>query len=163
LIFVTIGSMFPFDRLVRAMDEWAAAGPGPLDLVAQIGEGSYRPAHMRWVKSLERADYARTVAEAELVVAHAGMGSVITAGEHGKPIVLLPRRAGLGEHTNDHQVDTARWLRGRPGLWVADTETDLPAAIAAARADGGARASLGTTAPAAFLERIRRFAIEGKG
>jgi UDP-N-acetylglucosamine transferase subunit ALG13 len=172
LIFVTIGSMFPFDRLIRAMDAWAAAaategpggpgGPGPVDLVAQIGEGSYRPAHMRWVKSLERADYARTVMEAELVVAHAGMGSVITAGEHGKPIVLLPRRAGLGEHTNDHQVDTARWLRGRPGLFVADAETDLPAAIAAARAGGG-QASLGATAPAAFLERIRRFALEGKG
>src|SRR6185503_3524674 len=101
-----------------------------------------------------------------LVVAHAGMGSVITAGEHGKPIVLLPRRAGLGEHTNDHQVDTARWLRGRPGLFVADAEADLPAAIAAARdhesAGEGGPASLGATAPWAFLERIRRFALEGK-
>jgi hypothetical protein len=25
VIFVTIGSMFPFDRLIRAMDVWAAA------------------------------------------------------------------------------------------------------------------------------------------
>jgi len=81
LIFVTIGSMFPFDRLIRAMDDWAAmtaagssAGAAPVELVAQIGEGSYRPRHMRWVKSLERADYARAVAGAELVVAHAGMG-----------------------------------------------------------------------------------------
>ena len=131
--------------------------------MAQIGEGSYRPRHMRWVKSLERADYARAVAGAELVVAHAGMGSVITAGEHGKPIVLLPRRASRGEHTNDHQVDTARWLRGRPGLFVADAEADLPAAIAAARAGAGGQASLGATAPAAFLERIRRFALEGRG
>jgi UDP-N-acetylglucosamine transferase subunit ALG13 len=159
--------MFPFDRLIRAMDAWAAgaaaAGSEPAELVAQIGEGSYQPRHMRWVKSLERADYARAVAGAELVVAHAGMGSVITAGEYGKPIVLLPRLASRGEHTNDHQVDTARWLRDRPGLYVADAEGDLPAAIAAARAAGGGQASLGTTAPEAFLHRIRRFALQGKG
>ena len=38
MIFVTIGSIFPFDRLIRAMDQWAAAlttksGPhkGPLE------------------------------------------------------------------------------------------------------------------------------------
>ena len=55
MIFVTIGSMFPFDRLIRAMDDWAAAQPEPVELVAQIGEGSYRPAHMRWVPSLARA------------------------------------------------------------------------------------------------------------
>jgi len=161
LIFVTIGSMFPFDRLIRAMDDWAAAQPEPVELVAQIGEGSYRPAHMRWVPSLARADYAGTVAAAELVVAHAGMGSVITAGEHGKPIVLLPRLGSRGEHTNDHQLDTARWLRGRPGIHVADAEADLPAAIAAARAAGG-RASLGSSAPPAFLARIRAFALAGK-
>ena len=91
---------------------------------------------MRWVRSLPRDDYARAVAEADLVVAHAGMGSVITAGEHGKPIVLLPRRAGRGEHTNDHQVDTARWLRTRPGIHVADAEDALAARIAEARAAG---------------------------
>ena len=88
--------MFPFDRLIRAMDAWAAAQPEPVPLLAQIGDGGFEPAHMRWVRSLPRDDYARTVAEAEVVVAHAGMGSVITAGEYGKPIVLVPRRAASG-------------------------------------------------------------------
>ena len=119
---------------------------------------------MRWVRSLAARDYARTVAEAELVVAHAGMGTVITAGEHGKPIVLLPRRAAQGEHTNDHQVDTARWLRTRPGIRVADAEADLPAAIAAARAGSG-QASLFSAPPPPppSSNGFRRFALEGKG
>ena len=158
MIFVTIGSMFPFDRLVQAMDAWAAAQPEPAPLLAQIGDGGYEPRHMRWVRSLAAEDYARTVAEAELVVAHAGMGTVITAGEHGKPIVLLPRRAAQGEHTNYHQIDTARWLRTRPGIRVADTEGDLAARIAEALAAGGAETRLATTAPPAFLARIRGFA-----
>ena len=52
---------------------------------------------------------------------HSGM----TAAEHGKPVVLLPRKRSLGEHNNDHQADTAAWLRTRPGILVADTEADL--------------------------------------
>ena len=102
------------------------------------------------------------MAAAELVVAHAGMGSVITAGEHGKPIVLLPRLGSRGEHTNDHQVDTARWLRGRPGIHVADAEADLPPA-SPRRAPPARRARLGSSAPPAFLARIRAFALAGKG
>ena len=80
VIFVTIGSMFPFDRLIRVMDAWAAAH-GVAELLAQIGDGAYQPAHMPWVRRLDQAAFARTVAGARLIVAHAGMGSVITADE----------------------------------------------------------------------------------
>ncbi|HYN52526.1 MAG TPA: glycosyltransferase [Thermoleophilaceae bacterium] len=164
MIFVTIGSMFPFDRLIRAMDAWAEAqGPahgsgrdGP-EILAQIGRGGYEPKHMRWVRLLGRDDYTSVVTQADLVVAHAGMGSVITAGEHGKPIVVLPRRAAQGEHTNDHQVDTAGWLRTRPGVYVADAEQELAARVAEALA-GKAGRTVEACAPAAFLARIRAFA-----
>lgn len=159
MIFVTVGSMFPFDRLIAAMDQWAAGlGQSRGEVLAQIGAGSLEPCHMRWVRRLERAEFARTVAGADLVVAHAGMGSVITAGEYGKPIVLLPRRAAAGEHTNDHQIDTAGWLRRRPGIYVADAEQDLGACIAEALARGASGESLGATAPADFLARLRSFA-----
>lgn len=158
MIFVTIGSMFPFDRLIRAMDAYAAEQGGE-KFVAQIGAGGFTPAHMDWVRSYPAADYASAVAGCDLVVAHAGMGSVITAGEYGKPIVLLPRRAALGEHTNDHQMDTAAWLRARPGIQVAEAAEDLPARIAAARAAGGGFEKVAATAPAPFLARLRDFAL----
>ena len=158
MIFVTIGSMFPFDRLIRAMDAWAEANPGQ-EMLAQIGDGGFEPRHMPWVRKLDRADYLRAVARAELIVAHAGMGTVITAGEHGKPIVLLPRRGPLGEHNNDHQADTAVWLGTRPGIRVADDEAALPGCIAAALARPAAAAAIGATAPAAFLARLRAFVL----
>jgi UDP-N-acetylglucosamine transferase subunit ALG13 len=153
---VTIGSMFPFDRLIRAMDGWAAANPGA-ELLAQIGDGGFEPRHMPWVRRLERRDYLAAVARARLVVAHAGMGTVITAAEQGRPVVLLPRRGHLGEHNNDHQADTAAWLRTRPGIRVAEGEDDLARCIAAALADEGESATIGPSAPAPFLARIRAF------
>ncbi len=159
MIFVTIGSMFPFDRLVQAMDDWAAANPGQ-DILAQIGAGEYEPRHMRWVRKLDRAEYDATVAGAQIVVAHAGVGSVVTAGELGKPIVILPRRAHLGEHTSDHQLETAGWLRGKPGVHIADSETDVPARVAAALAQGPEEVGrLGPVADPAFIARLRDFIL----
>jgi UDP-N-acetylglucosamine transferase subunit ALG13 len=159
VIFVTIGSMFPFDRLIRAMDAWAAARPETAgDMLAQIGEGEYRPAHMRWVTRLGIAEYEATVAQARLVVAHAGVGSVVTAGEHGRPIVVLPRRAHLGEHTSDHQMQTAGWLRGKPGVQVAETEADLADCIDRALAEDAAAAGrLARSADPVFIARLRDF------
>jgi UDP-N-acetylglucosamine transferase subunit ALG13 len=160
MIFVTIGSMFPFDRMIRAMDVWAAAQQtAPQEeILAQIGEGRFEPRHMTWVRRLERPDYAAAIARARVVVAHAGVGSIVAAGEQGKPIVVLARRAALGEHTSDHQVETASWLRGKPGVQVAESEADLPACIAVAAAARGER--LAATADPAFIARLRRF-IEG--
>lgn len=159
MIFVTIGSMFPFDRLVRAMDAYAAARGEGEEILAQIGGGGWRPVHMASVARLDRAKYQETAARARLIVAHAGVGSVVTAGELGKPIVVLPRRQHLGEHTSDHQMETASWLRGKPGVYLAETEADLPAAIAAASA-AGAAARIDSSADPAFIARLRAFVLK---
>lgn len=128
MIFVTVGSQMPFDRLVMAMDHWAAAHAGS-DVFAQVGRDGYRPSVMRFVDSISPRDFSATVANSTLIVAHAGMGSVLTALEFGKPIVLLPRQGALQETRNDHQIATARWLMDRPGVFVAMSELELPAAI----------------------------------
>ena len=95
------------------------------------------------------------IAGARLIVAHAGVGSIVSAGEQGKPIVVLPRRAGLGEHTSDHQVETVGWLRDRPGIHVARSEAELPACIAAEAAAAGER--IAATADPGFIARLRHF------
>ncbi len=156
VIFVTVGSMFPFDRLVRAMDNWAQATPGR-EVVAQIGDGAFTPEHMRWVRRLEPTAFEDAVNRADLVVAHAGIGSMLTARTAGTPIVLLPRRRQLGEHNSDHQVETVMSLRGRKGIFIADSETDLAQAMQAALTDGPPAALTGSSADPAFIARIRGF------
>lgn len=155
MIFVTIGSMFPFDRLIRAMDVWAEARPGA-EILAQIGAGAYVPTHMRHVRKLDQSDFSHAVARADLVVAHAGMGSVITASQYGKPIVMMPRRQHWGEHTTDHQIATANWLRGKPGVYIADEDVDLSLRIAEAiEAGPPAVPVFPPEAPPEFIARLR--------
>ena len=154
MIFVTVGSVFPFDRLIRAMDVWAGQS-GRGDVVAQIGEGQYLPQHMAHDRRITQAAFAARVAEAEVVVSHAGMGTVITAGRAGRPLVLLPRRREWGEHNTDHQVATANWLRGKPGIFVAEREDDLALCIAAAlAANASTGATVAAVADAGFTDRL---------
>ena len=156
MILVTIGTMLPFDRLVRAADAWAAENPDA-NIFAQIGDkGAYEPRHMRWTRLLSPQEFTALASKSRLLVAHAGTGSFFLAAELGLPIVLFPRQAKWKEHNTDHQVDTARWLGGRPGVHVAMTEQELPGAIAAALAKPDAAMDVVPPfAPAPFLAQIR--------
>lgn len=132
MIFVTVGNVLPFDRLTRAMDDWARRNPD-VDVLAQIGDTAFQPAHMSWVRAVTPAEFSENVERCSVVVAHAGIGSIITAAEIGRPIVLMPRRQMLGEHRSDHQLHTVDRLASRDGILVASDESELDARIAAAR------------------------------
>lgn len=119
MIFLTVGSQMPFDRLVQAVDAWAAARGDAPEVVAQIGDSTLRPQHLRHRRSMPPAEFQATCAAARFLVGHAGMGTVLTALELGKPLLLLPRRGELQETRNDHQLATARWLQGRQGIHIA--------------------------------------------
>ncbi len=124
MIFVTVGSMFPFDRLIKTVDVWIETS-GYREVLFQIGNGAYRPAHARWVRSLTPVEFTQSIRNCDVLVAHLGMGSIISAMQARKPVILLPRRVALGEVTSDHQVHGTAWLRGRQGIWIADDETTL--------------------------------------
>lgn len=124
MIFVTVGSADPFDRLIRAIDEWAGLR-GRKDIFAQIGNSRYVPQHIEAVQFLSPSEFRERVRTARLVVAHAGMGSIITAMEAGTPMIVMPKWARLGEHRNDHQVATARHFGQKQGIIEAKDEKDL--------------------------------------
>ena len=155
MILVTVGMQLGFDRLVRAMDTLAPSLDMPF--VAQTGSGHYRPAHMERRERIAPAEFDALVREARVVVSHAGIGTVIAAQRAGTPIVLMPRRAALGEHRNDHQLATVRSLGGRPGILIADDEIGLPSRIEQAlamdswTAEGSADAGSLVEAVAAFI------------
>lgn len=131
MIFVTVGSQMPFDRLILGADSWCQSHPSAR-VIAQIGDSKLTPAAMETYRTLPPQRFTALLAEADIVVSHAGMGTIISAAEFRKPLVLLPRRGALRETRNDHQVATVNWLRTKPGIFVADDESVLPDAIDAA-------------------------------
>lgn len=127
MIFLTVGTHEPFDRLVRCVDAWCASRDHAPDILAQITErAEYRPAHLRAVATLTPAEYAECFREAEFVISHAGMGSIITALSMQKPIAVLPRRGHMKETRNDHQFATVQRLKSRPGIFAALDDNEFP-------------------------------------
>ena len=159
MIFVTVGTQLPFDRMVRAVDEWAGSPGRGADVFAQIGPGGYLPRHLRWARFLGADACNDLVLRSRAVVAHAGMGSILTALQLGKPILVMPRRGELGEHRNDHQVATARQFLAQGRVHVAFDEAELRRHLDGLEAlPPGPRIS--TEASPALVAALRRFASE---
>jgi UDP-N-acetylglucosamine transferase subunit ALG13 len=123
LILVTVGTQLPFDRLIRAVDDIVPQFKWPG--FAQIGKGAYQPKNLKWSSNVSPVEFDGYFRECRVIVAHAGIGTVLTARRFGKPIILFPRKASLGEHRNDHQLATVSQLEGRPGIYVARSENEL--------------------------------------
>lgn len=157
MIFATVGSQMPFDRLIRALDEWAGKQEGAVSVLAQIGNSDVVASHLKIISSLSPGEFRESVKNAEVIVAHAGMGSVLTAMEFGKPLVVLPRLGAWQETRNDHQVATAKWLSSKPGVYVAMSESDLPAAIDRARNQALATAEISRFASPELIGALKEF------
>jgi UDP-N-acetylglucosamine transferase subunit ALG13 len=121
--------MDPFDRLIKLIDEFVAANLLHRKFYAQIGKGKYRPKNIPYCEFLNPEEYQACVEKCSLVVSHAGMGTIITAIELNKPIVILPKRASLNEQRNEHQLATAHHFHKSPLVIVAKQDQDLSEAI----------------------------------
>ena len=126
MIFVTVGSQLSFDRLTGAVDSWAAARP-EAELFGQVGDTDNPPANFESVSTMTPEEYQLRFAEADLIVGHAGMGTIIAALESGKPLLMLPRLGRLKESRNDNQVGTARHFSGFGLFEVVASESEIPA------------------------------------
>lgn len=128
MILITVGTQLPFDRLIRAVDAIAPTLGEPV--FAQTGGGDYEPVNMEFSALISPVRFDELIRQTSLIISHAGIGSVLTAQKHRKPIILMPRRAALGEHRNDHQLATVSALKGRHGIYIADDEAELPGLLA---------------------------------
>lgn len=127
MIFLTVGTQLPFDRLVRAVDRWAGNQNGH-EIFGQISNpdpSGYRPKNFEWVADLEPVEFEARFRAASHIVSHAGMGTIISALGQGKPLLIMPRRAKLGEQRNDHQYATTQRFCTRPGILAAFEEDQL--------------------------------------
>jgi len=124
-IFVTVGTELPFDRLIRAVDQWAGEHGRGSEVFAQIGHTQYVPEHIGWSPMIEGELFRQLFAHADLVIAHAGMGTILAALEGSHPLIVVPRCARFGEHRNDHQLATVARLAERELVDVARDEVEL--------------------------------------
>ncbi|MCA1196353.1 hypothetical protein K9B35_00090 [Sphingomonas sp. R647] len=155
MILVSVGTQLPFDRLTRTVDAWAMRH-GIGDIFAQIGPSNYVPSAMEHVDFLEPDLFRRLQEQCTLMVSHAGMGSIITAMELGKPIIIMARDHRRKEHRNGHQFSTLKQFANVPGVYPCTNEDELTALLE--RSDSlTATPSLEAEAPSAMIDALASY------
>jgi UDP-N-acetylglucosamine transferase subunit ALG13 len=129
MIFLTVGTQFPFDRLVRAVDDIIDDGLITEILFAQIGESSYKPRNFESVVSLEKGVFDDYVRQASAIIGHAGTGTITMALSNHKPLIAMPRLKRYREVVNDHQLAIAKKFSELGHILVAYDTEDLPCCI----------------------------------
>lgn len=123
MIFCTIGTQAPFDRFLKIVDEVAA----DLDeeVIAQVYKSNYEAKNIKTINFLPPDEFQKLFSSARMIVAHAGMGTIISAMQQQKPIIVFPRIAKLGEHRNEHQLATAEKMKELGYVYVANDAEEL--------------------------------------
>lgn len=113
---VVLGTIRPygFRRLVQRLLEVLPTGT---EVLWQTGCTDVSGLPLEGHEFVPGPELEHAMREADVIVAHAGTGTALTAFELGRCPVLVPRRASHGEHVDDHQLVTARALAER-GLAV---------------------------------------------
>lgn len=121
---------YPFDRLLKAMDEWAAVSGEKV--IAQVGHTRLPAPHL---ECHDFAPHERIVAwlkEADVAVCQGGFGSLRDCLMAGKPTIAVPRKPELGE-CQDVQMEIVSALAAESRVLMLEDMKDLGKAIAAAR------------------------------
>lgn len=127
MIVFTIGTSEPFDRLVEVAD--AVADACGERVVVQGGRSRCRLERAELVEFLAYDELVALVAEARIVVTHAGAGSVLLALGRGKRPVLVPRLQRHGEAVDDHQVQFGLRLADLGLAHFVEEPQELPALL----------------------------------
>lgn len=153
MIFVVTGTQLPFDRLIKILDETA-----PLlgeEMVAQVNSGDYQPKHIKTVALLPPDEFDELFCKARLIVAHAGIGTILTALQYSKPIIIFPRIAALGEQRNEHQLATANKMKEAGWVYVATNKEELLTLLL--KHDLHPLKKIGSTASSSLIQSISDF------
>ena len=156
MIFVTIGTQLPFDRLIKIIDELAPQLNE--EVIAQVYQCGFTPQNIKTIDFLAPDELNTRYEKARLIISHAGIGTILSALQKEKPIIVFPRIAALGEHRNEHQLATARKFKEMGTVNVAMNEEELTSMLL--KGNQTTHQHIGNSASPSLIQSIQKFIDE---
>ena len=121
----------PFDRAL----DWVIDAAGDEQLVVQHGATARRdaPPGAVWHELVPYDELVELIRAADVVVSHAGVGTLMTVIDQGRRPVAIARRREFGEHVDDHQLQIAGELGARGYVIPCAGEAELRDALRSGR------------------------------
>lgn len=112
MIFLTVGTQLPFDRLIKVVNDFSLLNPH-MKIVGQVGKTELKGLNFESHETLSISQFDEFLNQADVIISHAGMGTILTALTAGKALFMMPRLFKYGEHRNDHQLGTLEKFIGK--------------------------------------------------
>ena len=104
MILVMLGTQNnSFERLLKKMDELIEKKVIDEKVIVQSGYTNYESKNMRIFDLIPQAELERYQEQADLIITHGGVGSIVSSIKKEKKVIAVPRLHRYNEHVNDHQ------------------------------------------------------------
>lgn len=122
MIFVTLGTQDkPFKRLIDYLENSHIDD----EIIVQAGFTDYKSDKLKIYKYIDKDDFDKYIKEANYVICHGGVGTIINCLENNKKVLVVPRLSKYGEHQNDHQLQIASVYADKGYILVMNDNDDI--------------------------------------
>jgi len=127
LILILLGTQDkPFTRLLEVVDKAIKKGDIKEEVIAQIGFTKYSSENIKTFDLIPKDEYEKIISEADLIITHAGVGSILTGLKKNKKVIAAARLKEYGEHTNNHQLEILNEFNNKGYILKLDKFNELP-------------------------------------
>ena len=111
MVFITLGTQGnQFPRCLQMVEELTDMLHPGHEFIAQIGNTEYKSNKIKVLEYVSETEFKRLIGEADVVITHAGSGSLFNAIKQGKKTIAVARLKKYKEMLNDHQTELVKKL-----------------------------------------------------
>ena len=106
MILVLLGTQNnSFHRLLEEIEKNIEDGTIQEEVIVQAGYTKFESENMKIFGLIPKEELEEYERQANLIITHGGVGSIITSIKKDKKVIAVPRKHEYAEHVNNHQID----------------------------------------------------------
>lgn len=130
MILVVLGTQDkPFTRLLNAIESAKKQDLIKDEMIVQSGLSEFKSDVMQCFDLIPLDEFDALMDQADLIIAHGGVGTILNALKKHKKVIACPRLAKYGEHGNDHQLQLCEEFEKKHYIKVCQEFDLLPSMI----------------------------------
>ncbi len=130
MILVLLGTQHnEFTRLLQEIENCIKLGIINEKVVVQAGVTKFESSNMEIFDMISKEELEKYVEEADLIITHGGVGSIIMALNKNKKVIAVPRLHEYNEHVNDHQRQIVKVFNEKKYIIGIQNVEDLSEAL----------------------------------
>ena len=130
MILVLLGTQNnSFVRLLEEIDKLIEEKIIKEEVIVQNGYTKYKTDNMKLIGFISREELDRLQKEANIIITHGGVGSIISSINKKKKVIAIPRLSKYLEHVNDHQKEIVEVFNKKGYIIGLESTKDLKNAL----------------------------------